>query len=514
MTVWTVVGIALVVALIIGVGLFSGRKVQDVKDFATGGGKAGPLMVCGAIMGSLVSSQATIGTAQLAFHYGLAAWWFTLGAGIGCLVLGIGYARPLRNSGCVTEVQIIAKAYGASAGVVSSVLCSIGIFISVLAQVVACTGLVTTLFPQVPTAVAAAVSIATMCFYVVFGGAWGAGMGGIVKLVLLYMASVVGMVYVLVVSNGVTGVLHELNQALAGTGIGMIQETANGLTNLTGHAEVTARYGNLIARGAMKDIGSGVSLLLGVLSTQTYAQAIWSSESDWKAKRGALLSACLIPPLGIAGIAIGLFMRSHYILQAEVEVLKGAGAAVPDLPVLISTIQVFPAFVVNHMPALFAGIVLGTLFITTVGGGAGLSLGMATILVKDIGKRISAGLCDAGKELKVTRITLTAVLVIAAVLTAVVPGSTINDLGFMSMGLRGSVILVPMSCALWVKKELNHRCVVAAIVLAPAAVLAGKLLSVPIDSLYLGILVSAVCCFAGAASSVKTEKKVKGESPC
>ena len=67
MTVWTVLGIALVMALIIGVGLLSGKKVQDAKDFVTGGGKAGPLMVCGAIMGSLVSSQATIGTAQLSF---------------------------------------------------------------------------------------------------------------------------------------------------------------------------------------------------------------------------------------------------------------------------------------------------------------------------------------------------------------------------------------------------------------------------------------------------------------
>ena len=87
MTIWTILGIVLVLALIIGVGLYSGRKVKDAKDFLTGGGKAGHWLVCGTIMGSLVSSQATIGTAQLAFHYGMAAWWFTLGSGIGCLIL-------------------------------------------------------------------------------------------------------------------------------------------------------------------------------------------------------------------------------------------------------------------------------------------------------------------------------------------------------------------------------------------------------------------------------------------
>lgn len=68
MTGLTVVGIVLVLALIIGVGLYSGRKVKNAKDFLTGGGKAGPGLVCGALMGSLVSSQSTLGSVQLAFH--------------------------------------------------------------------------------------------------------------------------------------------------------------------------------------------------------------------------------------------------------------------------------------------------------------------------------------------------------------------------------------------------------------------------------------------------------------
>lgn len=511
MTLWTIVGIILVLMLIIGVGLMSGKKVQDAKDFVTGGGKAGPLLVCGTIMGALVSSQATIGTAQLAFHYGLAAWWFTLGSGIGCLVLGVGYARSLRSSGCVTELQIISKAFGPAAGSLGSVLCSIGIFISVLAQVVACSGLVTTLFPQVSVPVAALISVVIMCFYVLFGGAWGAGMGGVVKLILLYVASVVGMIYVLVVSDGLTGILSGLNSLLCGTDLGMIQETANGLNNLSSSADLAARFENLVARGAMKDIGSGVSLLLGVLSTQTYAQAIWSASTDRKARNGALLSALLIPPLGIAGICIGLFMRSHYLLQAEVDALTAAGMAVPDLPVLASTIQVFPSFVLNHLPALVAGIVLGTLLITSVGGGAGLSLGMATILEKDIFRRIAkVSDRDARKELTITRTILGGILVAAAVVASLVPSSTINDLGFLSMGLRGSVVLVPMSCALWAKGKFHSGWILAAIALSPAAVLAGKILSLPFDSLYLGMLVSVLCCaigrIAGAGKAPANQK--------
>ena len=107
LTPWHVVGLLATIALIIGVGIYSGRKVRSAADFASGGGKAGAWIVCGAIMGTLVSGQATIGTAQLAFNYGMSAWWFTLGSGIGCLILALGYAAPLRHSGCSTLLQIV-----------------------------------------------------------------------------------------------------------------------------------------------------------------------------------------------------------------------------------------------------------------------------------------------------------------------------------------------------------------------------------------------------------------------
>lgn len=76
---WTLIGLVFTIAIIITIGSLSGKKVKNANDFATGGGKAGYWIVCGAIMGTLVSGQSTVGTAQLAFTYGISAWWFTLG---------------------------------------------------------------------------------------------------------------------------------------------------------------------------------------------------------------------------------------------------------------------------------------------------------------------------------------------------------------------------------------------------------------------------------------------------
>ena len=128
-----IIGILLTVGVLLAVSIVSGRKVKDARSFTTGG-KAGSWMVCGAILGTLVGGQSTIGTAQLAFSFGLSAWWFTIGAALGALVLGLVYAKPLRHSGCTTVMEVVRQRYGRRAETVGSVLFLVGIFISITSQ--------------------------------------------------------------------------------------------------------------------------------------------------------------------------------------------------------------------------------------------------------------------------------------------------------------------------------------------------------------------------------------------
>lgn len=505
MNIWTIAGILLVAGAIIGIGIYSGSKIRDSGDFLSGGGKAGTWLVCGAIMGSLVSSQATIGTAQLAFHYGLSAWWFTLGGGIGCLFLALFYIHPLRNSHAITELQIISDEYGTLAGTLGSALCSTGIFISILAQVVACGGLMSVLFPLVPAPVIILITVLLMSCYVLFGGAWGAGMGGILKLLLLYISSILCMVVALALCKG--QLTEVLSQALCRTPLGMIQEQT-GYSVIHTVSDLNARFFNLTARGKAKDLGSGISLLLGVLSTQTYAQGIWSGKSDSTARKGALLGAFLTPPLGIAGICIGIFMRSHYMTQAEADALLAAGIPLPSMEILSGAIQAFPMFALRHLPPLPAGIILGTLLITIVGGGAGLTLGMATILVKDIYQPVTGRREDPKNSLIVTRVFIGLILAAAGILAAVVSGSLINDMGFLSMGLRGTTVFLPLCGALWLKGKVNRRCILASVVLSPLSVLLGKMLHSPIDPLFVGLAVSFFFFILG----IMRNKLLKGDT--
>lgn len=489
-----VVGLVATILLIIGIGVYSGRKVKSAADFSSGGGKAGSWIVCGAIMGTLVSSQATIGTAQLAFSYGMSAWWFTLGSGIGCLILALGYAAPFRRSGCKTLLQIVSQEYGPTAETAGSIFCSIGIFISVVAQILGATALLTTIFPLNHLS-AALISIALMAFYVIFGGVWGAGMGGVAKLILLYVSAIVGGILVYGLAHGFSGLLETLESLLVNSPLGS-------LSDLTTTESLHQRFTSLVARGASKDIGSGLSLILGVLSTQTYAQAIWSAKSDSTARKGTLLSALLIPPIGIACILIGLYMRGHCITADEVAALQAMGQTIPEgLIQLDSTAQVFPVFAATFLPHLMGGIVLGTLFITVVGGGSGLALGMASILVTDIFARKSKRVKESSRtNLIVTRSTIMVILVAAVIVAVLVPGAMINDFGFLSMGLRGAVVFLPMCGGLWLKGRIPGRYALVSIFAGPIAVLAGNFLPLPFDALFLGMAVCLVILAVGLAA--------------
>ena len=80
-----IIGIIITITAILAISVFSGKAVKTKK--------ANSVVVAGAIMGTLVGGSSTVGTAQLAYEYGMSAWWFTLGAGIACLILALVYAK-------------------------------------------------------------------------------------------------------------------------------------------------------------------------------------------------------------------------------------------------------------------------------------------------------------------------------------------------------------------------------------------------------------------------------------
>lgn len=461
MDIFLVIGLAATLVIIVGLSVWSGTKSKN------GQSKNSLPVVAGVIMGTLVGGSSTVGTAQLAYHYGLSAWWFTLGAGIACLILALFYAVPLRRSGCPTLVGMIRQEFGPASGMMASVLSSVGTFINIISQLISATAVIAVVLPSLDIGSAVALSALFMVLYVVFGGTKGAGMVGIVKTMLLYVTMIACGIMVLDMAGGFTGFVNMVR----------------GIDNPDG-----VRFFSLFARGVGTDAGACLSLILGVLTTQTYAQGVLSGRTDRDGVGGALLSAFLIPPIGAGGILVGLYMRANAALY-------------PGLTAKTA----LTTFVTSHIPPLLAGIILGTLFVAVVGTGAGLALGISTILNNDIVKRLTHKVDNPKKAGVLSKVWIVVVLTAACLLSTGSFGDTILQFAFMSMGLRGAVVFVPLICALWLPNRVDKRYAVFSIVTSPIAVLVFGLLDVfPFDSLFIGILLSLVIMAVGLARGKKS----------
>ncbi len=459
MTIQHIIGITVTLVALVALSIGSGRAAKTKKG-------ANSWVVAGAIMGTLVGGSSTVGTAQLAYQYGMSAWWFTLGSGIACLILAAFYAIPFHKSGNKTLIAFITAEYGKKTGLLASVLSSLGSFINIISQLIAATAIIAVVFSELPLAPAILISAAFMIVYIIFGGTKGSGIVGMLKMLLLYAAMMTGGVLVLKLSGGVSGFLD--------------------LTKSINNPE-QIRFFSLFARGIGTDLGACLSLILGVITTQSYAQAIFAANTSRQAVKGALLSAFLVPPVGVGGILVGLYMRAAH-------------------PGIVAK-TALTLFVTEYMPPLFGGVALGALFIAVVGTGAGLALGIATVLKNDVLPLCLKNKTNSPFIGKAAEKSLLVVLLLAASLLSMGSlGDTILNFAFMSMGLRGATIFMPLCCAIWCKGRINAKYACTAIVCGPVLVLLFGIWKVfPFDPLFVGVIATFVIMAVGyiAGSKVK-----------
>jgi SSS family solute:Na+ symporter len=160
-----------------------------------------------------------------------------------------------------------------------------------------------------------------------------------------------------------------------------------------------------------------------------------------------------------------------------------------------------PVFIMKFLPGFPAGIALATLLIAIVGTGAGLSLGISSMLSSDIYKTVLRPKASDKELLWISRGIIGAVLLLAAWLSLGEAGSLILGWSFLSMGLRGAVAFIPMCFALFVKKPIPRPFAVASMIAGPALVIAGQyILPAHIDSLFLGIAGTLVICTLGCVA--------------
>ena len=394
-------------------GILAARQVKSAEDYNVGGRSAGAGMVAGTIIGTIVGGAATVGTAQLGFKLGLTAWWFTLGSGIALMLMAIFYSVPLRRSGLTTIAEFLVTNYGKPAGWLATLSACAGIFFSIVASTLTALHLVAAIF-NVPLTLAAGVIILVTAALVFFGGLSSSGMAGIFKIMLIFASIFVGGFLAYSDMGGYAGMRAVLPEqpwfSLFGRGVG------DGLFSL----------------GAM---------IVGVISTQTYVQAIFSAKNGRAAAAGCLSAALVVIPVGLPSVMIGMFMHAQH----------------PE----INSIDALPLYLATYLPEWLGGIGLAAVLLSALGSIAGLALGVGTMISRDVVTKVWTGLTAQG-QLWASRLSVLAVSVAAMVFVFLHLDSSVLEWNYLSMALRGSGIFLPLTFCIFFPRKVRASMGVAA----------------------------------------------------
>ena len=407
------VSLALTLLVTMLPGIIASRRIKSADDYNVGGRSAGVGLVAGSIIGTIVGGAATVGTAQLGFKLGLTAWWFTLGSGIALLIMALFYAKPLRASGLTTVAEFLVTNYGKPAGWLATVSSCAGIFFSIVASTLTALHLVAGIF-GVNLYVSAALILLITAGFVFFGGISGSGMAGIMKIVFVFASIFVG------------GVLAFFEMG--------------------GSAGLTAAFPahpwfSLFGRGMEDGLFSLCSMIVGVISTQTYVQALFSAKDSKTAAVGCVTAACIVIPVGLPSVMIGMFMHAHH----------------PD----INSIDALPLYLSTYLPDWLGGIGLAALLLSALGSIAGLALGIGTMISRDIISKLWRSATSVNL-LWASRFSVLLATVAAIVFVFFHLDSSVLEWNYLSMALRGSGIFLPLTFCVFFPHKVRASMGVAA----------------------------------------------------
>lgn len=426
-------------------GFISSKNVKSSKDFAVGNRQLSKEKVAGSLIATIVGGASTIGTSELAFQQGVNAMWFTLGSSIACIFLGVFLAGPLRRAEVDTIPQFLSRSYGAYAGVAASIFTSIAIFIHVTGQVLSSTAILTSMF-HVTVNLAVIITMLLIVSYIFFGGFLGTSIIGIAKTLLLYLTLTVSGVITYKYFHGISGLTAAFPKE---------------------------PWFNLFSGGISAGLAMGFSLVVGVASTQTYLQALFAGKDERESRNGAFLSALLIPPIGLISTFIGMYMKTSH----------------PNL----TPSQALPTFILTYLNPWIGGIAIAALIVSVIGTGAGLTLGISTMINRDIYLRFINPKADDKKQLIVLRASVFALCAVAMLMVFTNLNTLILKWSFLSMALRGTTIFFPLIAAIYCKDKINKMAGLVSIIAAPLAAIIWELFGMKgIDPLYIGLATSII----------------------
>ncbi len=286
------------------------------------------------LMTEFIGAKSTVGTAESAFQYGMAAAWSVVAAAVGYLLYGLFFVKKLYGSGEFTISGAIAQKYGHSTQLIVSIIMIAALLLVNVGNYISGAAALTRIMPiHIPMAMLIIAVVST--FYYVLGGMKGVAYVTVIHAVIKY----IGVIIVLAVALSLTGGIQPI-----------LDDLPDYYFTWDGHIGANTVFAWIIATSG------------SIFSTQFVMQAISSTKNAHEAQKACLYSVLLCAPLGIILAGIGVCARFLY----------------PELQPLYA----LPVFI-QHMPLYLTAIVATSIVAAVFVSVSTVALGIASLVVAD-----------------------------------------------------------------------------------------------------------------------------------
>src|SRR5919109_5027647 len=94
-------------ALMVGIGLYIGRRVRGARDFFVAGRTLGPGLIFSTMLAANIGGGSTVGATALGYSGGIAAWWWVGSAAIGSVALAFWIGPAMRRVAAAHNLRTV-----------------------------------------------------------------------------------------------------------------------------------------------------------------------------------------------------------------------------------------------------------------------------------------------------------------------------------------------------------------------------------------------------------------------
>ncbi|HMF98118.1 MAG TPA: sodium:solute symporter family protein [Vicinamibacterales bacterium] len=394
-------------ALLVGLGLWIGRRVAGTRDFFVAGRRLGPGLIFSTMLAANIGGGSTVGATGLGYRDGLSAWWWVGSAALGSAVLALWIGPRIRRVAAAHDLKTVGDflelRYGRHVRASVSVLLWLGSLAIPAGQLIAIATILDVV-TGMPRYLGSLVGGGVVIAYFTAGG--------------LLTSAWVNMVQLAVKLAGFALALPLALHDVGGFGAIAAVQADN------------PSYWNPWHGGA-----SGVMYLalLGpaFIVSPGLLQKIYGARDDRAVRLGVGLNAVGLLVYAAVPVLMGMIARSRF----------------PDLP---NNELALPMILMHGVPPVIGSLGLAAVFSAEISAAdAGLFM-LTTSLSQDLYKRFLNPAADDGNMLTVTRAAAIACGAIA-VLIAIVAPTIIGVIGIF-YALLGVSLFVPILAGLYSRR--------------------------------------------------------------